>query len=572
MKPIHAILSMTCMYAPLRVAPGRLFLLFWLALLGVGSLSYAENRPAAPPVIVLSGTALTGTVNDTVRLDASATTGQGVLTYAWSIKTAPNSSTATIVGATAPKTALIPDKPGTYLVGLTVTDTAGQKATADLTVRVALPGRPPVITVVAPTTVGTGRRAFLDASQSGDAEGDKLTYAWVIKTKPAASTAVLTSPQAATTGFFADVVGTYILSLTVSDGVWPAVSDDDVSVVVVVPLFRFIDGSWTAATGSSGGSDYTPRNKFYSFDVATDNQPVSLTLTSPDVNVGISLYDPLGNRLLTRGTGRSVVLDRTVNAGTYTVMVSTVRRYDVGTFRLAGRGLASEFTPLPADRALAANVSFGAEGGGGGIGNRFPISPRNHYYTFEVTEDNTVTDINVAPAGISLWLNLRSPAGAEADYTFGLLAAGAPRYFIPKLNKGTYGLYVGTGKRDDIGTYTLEVFGKVKNLKQSEINSTNQTDSYVGRNAAITYNLTVTENNSTLDASISSPDIAGTLEILNPNGSRLAYTVVASKYDYVVSAVSKGVYKVIIKPGLGTSGIGKYTVSVYGKFSELKKQ
>ena len=572
MKPVNIIMYMTCMLNHLRVTPGRTFLLFWLALSGLASISYAENRPSAPPVITVSSTAVSGTVNTTVTLDASATSGQGTLTYAWSIKTAPNSSTATLVTDTTPKTALTPDKPGTYLVGLTVTDADGQKATTDITVTASLPGKPPIITVVAPTTVGTGRQAFLDAGQSADSDGDKLTYAWAIKTKPAASTAVLTNAQSATTGFAADAVGTYVLSLSVSDGIWPAVSDDDVSVVVVVPVFRSVSGSWTTADGTSGGTEYTPRNKFYSFDVATNNQPVSLTLTSSDVNVGVSLYNPLGTRLVTRGTGRSVVLDQTVNAGTYTVMVSTGQRYDVGSFRLVARGLASEFTLRPTDRVQAASVSFGSEGGGGGIGNRFPISPRNHYYTFEVTEDNTITDINVAPAGVSMWLNLRSPAGAEVDYTLGLLAAGAPRYSLKSLNKGTHGLYVGTGTRDAIGTYTLEILGKVKNLKQTVYDSAIQADSYIGKNGVITYTLTVTEDNTPLDISLRSPDIVGSAALFNPNGTQVDKFTVPTNYDFLLKVVNKGVHKITVTPGSTTSGIGKYTLSVYGKFSDLKKQ
>ncbi len=419
-------------------------------------------------------------------------------------------------------------------------------------------------------TVETGQQTSIDASKSSDPDGDKLTYTWAINTKPTGSTAVLTTPQTATAGFTADITGTYSLSLTISDGIWPAVSQE-VSVTATAPTVRTINGSWTAAGGTSGGTDYTPRNKFYSFDVATNNQPVSLTLTSPDVNVGVSLYDPLGSRLVTRGTGRSVVLDQTVNAGTYSVMVNTVQRYDVGTFRLVGRGIASEFSLRPADRVQAANVGFGSEGGGGGIGNRLPISPRNHYYTFEVTEDNTVTDINVAPAGISIWLNLRNPAGAEAEYTFGLLPAGSPRSFIKSLNKGTYVLYVGTGTRDAIGTYTLEIFGKVKNLKQNVYDSTIQTDSYIGKNGVITYTLTVTEDNTPLDISLRSPDIVGSAVLIHPNGTQVDKFTVPTNYDYLLNVVNIGVYKITVTPGSATSGIGKYTLSVYGKFSDLKK-
>ena len=434
----------------------------------------------------------------------------------------------------------------------------------------SLPGKPPVISVVTSLTVETGQQTSIDGSKSSDPDGDKLTYAWTIKNKPASSTAVLTNIQGAIAGFTADIAGTYSLSLTISDGIWPSVSQE-VTILATPPPVRVINGSWTAADGTSGGTDYTPRNKFYSVDVATNNQPVSLTLTSPDINVGVALYDPLGNRVGNRGTGRLVVLDNTVNAGTYSVMIYTSQRYDIGTFRLAGGGIASEFTQRPDTRVQSVSVGFGAEGGGGGIGNRLPISPRNHYYTFDVTEDNAFADINVAPAGISTWLNLRNPAGVEADYTFGLLPVGTPRYLIGKLNKGTYGLYVGSGTRDAIGTYTLEIFGKVQNLKQTVYNSVIQPDSYIGKNGAITYTLTVTEDNTPLDISLRSPDVAGSIDLYIPNGTRLDHSTVPNNYNYMVNVVNKGAHKIVITPGSGTSGIGKYTLSVYGKFSDLKK-
>ncbi|MVM36577.1 hypothetical protein GO730_01015 [Spirosoma sp. HMF3257] len=551
-----------------------MFLLFWLALSGLAFVSCKKNTDPAsptPPVITVLNPVVSGTVNTNTILEASATGGQGALTYAWVIKASPTDSKATLRNANTLKAELTPDKPGTYSIGLTVTDANGQKAATEITLTASLPGKAPVISVVTSMTVETGKQTSIDGSKSSDPDGDKLTYAWTIKTKPTGSTAVLTNTEGAIAGFTADIAGIYSLSLSISDGIWPAVSQE-VSVTATAPAVRVVNGSWTTADGTSGGIDYSPRNKFYSFEVATNNQPISLTLTSSDVNVGVSLYDPLGSRLVNRGTGRSVVVDQTVNAGTYSVMVSTVQRYDVGAFRLAGRGIASEFIPKPADRVQAANVSFGSEGGGGGIGNRLPISPRNQYYTFDVTEDNTITDINVAPTGISIWLNLRSPAGAEADYTFGLLPVGSPRYFAKSLNKGTYGLYVGTGTRDAIGTYTLEIFGKVKNLKQTVFDSAIQTDSYIGKNGVITYTLTVTEDNTPLDISLRSPDIVGTAALINPNGTTMDKFTVPTNYDYMLNVVNKGVYKITITPGSATSGIGKYTLSVYGKFSDLKKQ
>lgn len=64
-------------------------------------------------------------------------------------------------------------------------------------------------------TVHAGTLVTLDGSGSDDANGDALTYAWSIVTKPAGCTAVLSSTTNVLTGFTAD---TYVISLVVNDG------------------------------------------------------------------------------------------------------------------------------------------------------------------------------------------------------------------------------------------------------------------------------------------------------------------------------------------------------------------
>lgn len=520
-----------------------------------------ETPPNQPPVVKLATVNTTGALGTAMALDGTGTTDpEGkALTYKWTIKSQPAGSNASISNADKLVASFTPDKPGTYVLLLTVTDADGLSTSVEMTIAVAIPGRPPVVSAGTSATVAIGQRVTLNGTAT-DPDGDRLTYQWSFKSRPTGSQATLTNANAAAASFTPDLLGTYVCSLTVNDGNYPAVSAD-VTITATPPTFKEILGRWTDTDGTSAGNDYSPRNRFYTFTVAGSNQPVSLTLSSPDINVGLALYDPLNNQLQYRNYGRSIEINETVNAGTYSVMVYTERRYDKGTFKLVGRGLDSEFTQRIDNRLTATDVSFGTEGGGGN-----DYTPRNHYYTFDVTSDNAFIDINAASATSGLWLSLFGPSGAQIRGTY----VGTPRYLIEKLNKGTYGLWVGSGNRDAIAKYTLDVFGQVQNLKQTVFDFAQMADTYRGKNAVDTYTLTVTEDNTLLDATLRSPNDGGWLAIFDPSGVQLDATY-SGNYRYLIKAVNKGQYKITVTNG-GGSGIGNYTLSVYGKFTGLKKQ
>ncbi|MGD2056617.1 MAG: hypothetical protein PVJ15_07405, partial [Gammaproteobacteria bacterium] len=79
--------------------------------------------------------------------------------------------------------------------------------------------------------VSTASAVLLDSSNSFDANGDLLSYWWEVITEPVAGAGMISSPQYPVTEFHGSVAGTYLLKVTVSDGV--NVSEDLVYIHLV---------------------------------------------------------------------------------------------------------------------------------------------------------------------------------------------------------------------------------------------------------------------------------------------------------------------------------------------------
>jgi Peptidase M30/PKD domain len=79
---------------------------------------------------------------------------------------------------------------------------------------------PPIASAGNAQSVVVGDAVTLDASASSDADGDAMTYAWVLTVKPATSAAVISVNVAnsAKANFTADKAGSYTATVTVTDG------------------------------------------------------------------------------------------------------------------------------------------------------------------------------------------------------------------------------------------------------------------------------------------------------------------------------------------------------------------
>lgn len=79
--------------------------------------------------------------------------------------------------------------------------------------------QPPIAQAGANQSVATSTLVTLDGSASSDADGDLISYQWLLTTIPTGSTAHLSGSTSARPTFTSDVDGTYVAQLIVNDGV-----------------------------------------------------------------------------------------------------------------------------------------------------------------------------------------------------------------------------------------------------------------------------------------------------------------------------------------------------------------
>ena len=186
---------------------------------------------AGPPQFVQPGSLVT--------LDGSASSSSlgRTLTYAWSFSSRPAGSTATLSNPTSVNPTFTVDQPGTYVVQLVVTDSAGLQSTPS-TVIVSTTNTPPVASAGPNQNVTQiGATIQLDGSQSYDLDGDPLTYHWSLVSIPTGSKAVLSNPNIVNPTFIADVHGSYVAQLIVSDPVYQSTpSEVTISSVNLPPV------------------------------------------------------------------------------------------------------------------------------------------------------------------------------------------------------------------------------------------------------------------------------------------------------------------------------------------------
>jgi hypothetical protein len=138
------------------------------------------------------------------------------LTYGWSLIVRPAGSAAAIDDPAGIAPRFDVDVPGLYVAQLIVND--GTADSEPDTVTVTTLNSRPVAAAGADQSVVAGEPAALDGRGSFDPDGDPLTFAWSLVSRPDGSAATIQDPSAPLTSLPTDLPGDYVLQLIVSDG------------------------------------------------------------------------------------------------------------------------------------------------------------------------------------------------------------------------------------------------------------------------------------------------------------------------------------------------------------------
>lgn len=187
-----------------------------------------DSGPAAcTGPVAAAGADQSASVGGTATLDGSASTAcdMASITYSWNILSVPMDSqvdNADLDTTDPAKPTVVVDLPGTYVVGLTVTDASGVISAEDLVViTVGAGSSRPVADCGGNKVAQVGDRVDFDGSGSSDPEGAELTYAWTLTTIPSCSSLAPTSLYNANTAaptLVPDCADIFLVSLVVSDG------------------------------------------------------------------------------------------------------------------------------------------------------------------------------------------------------------------------------------------------------------------------------------------------------------------------------------------------------------------
>lgn len=222
---------------------------------------------------------------------------EDMLSYQWQFLAKPSASSASLSDAAAANPTFTADAEGEFTLQLIVSDGHAESDPDTVTIT-AFANTPPEADAGPNRDVGVGMDVQLDGEKSTDAEGQPLTYQWSFVSKPEASAATIENAMSSRARFIPDVVGRYVVSLSVDDGL--DASEDTVAITAVVDRptldHGFLDAEYSEQLSRLVMVDASP-DRLYLYDpVSEAEESVDLSVPPTSVSVGPDgLYAAVGH-------------------------------------------------------------------------------------------------------------------------------------------------------------------------------------------------------------------------------------------------------------------------------------
>ena len=282
------------------------------------------STPGNSPPTANAGPNDTAFVGDTVSLNGAGSTDVdgNPLTFAWSFVSRPAGSTATLQSPASVTPTFVLDRAGTYVIQLVVND--GFVNSAPDTVSISTLNSPPVANAGPDQSTFVGSVVSLSGAGSTDVDGNALTFAWSLITRPAGSTAVLSSASVVAPTFTVDRAGTYIAQLVVNDGTVNSAPDTVIITTLNRPPTANAGPDQSVALGAtvqlngSGSTDLDGNALTFAWALTVVPSGSTATLLTPTIANPTFIADRPGTYV-----AQLIVNDGTVNSAPDTVTIST---------------------------------------------------------------------------------------------------------------------------------------------------------------------------------------------------------------------------------------------------------
>lgn len=349
----------------------------------------------SPPVANAGPSQANVVVGSLVQLNgaASSDTDGNPLTYSWSLILFPAGSSAVLSSSTAVNPTFTADKDGVYVAQLIVSDLSLPSAPA--TVLISTPGAklPPTANAGPNQTVPHGTKVTL-AGSGTDPQSLPLTFLWTLLTKPAGSTAVLSSTTIANPMFTADLIGPYVAQLVVNNGYGSSapsmvtISTTNTAPVANAGSARSVQIGATVLLDGSGSSDADHDPLTYSWTLLTKPSGSTATLTAATTVAPMFVADKGGNYVI-----QLIVNDGTVNSAPSTVMITAAS--------MPGITLSPSTQTLISGPGMLTITLTAAAGAGGQVINLASSNPAAAIVPTMITipMGSTGANITVTPGG-----------------------------------------------------------------------------------------------------------------------------------------------------------------------------